>query len=61
MKIPETLERGKNTNRKNIFQAVFKLKWIVDLQWFMIGTKNEQTYQQKGHRSWSNLSILHPF
>ena len=26
MKIPETLERGKNTNRKNIFQAVFKLK-----------------------------------
>ena len=30
MKIPGTLERGKNTNQKNIFQAVFKLKCKVD-------------------------------
>ena len=54
MKIPETLERGKNTDQKNIFQAVFKLKCKVDLQQFMSETSNEQTYQKKV----ANLGVI---
>ena len=48
MKSPGTLERGKNTNQKNIFQAIFELKLEVDFQQFMNETSNEQTYQKQG-------------
>ena len=57
-KIPGTLERGKNTSQRNIFQEVFKLKCKVDLQQFMSETSNEQTDLKNGCRSWSNLSTL---
>ena len=40
-------KKGKNTNQKNIFQAVFKLKSKIDLQQFISGTSNEQTYQKR--------------